>query len=180
MAKRGDWNVALTYRWLGSDAVLDAYTNSDFGLGGTNNKGYILGGSYAFDKNSWVSVRWMASDLIDSMLPKVAGSAAAAQGISTEGRRNLSRVIGGTFVAQLRRRGQGIVHGEVRPAHPAVGVVLENRFRHAQFEAASLLALGPQPQGEVAQPDDHGEDFGRWQFPLALRGRLLRGRSHAT
>ena len=84
MAKRGDWNIALTYRWLGSDAVLDAYTNSDFGLGGTNNKGYILGGSYAFDKNSWLSVRWMNSDLIDSMAPKVAGSTIAPTKLSTD------------------------------------------------------------------------------------------------
>jgi len=70
MAKLGDWNVSLAYRWLGSDAVLDAFTNSDFGMGGTNSKGYILGGSYGIDKNTWLSARWMASQLIDSMAPK--------------------------------------------------------------------------------------------------------------
>jgi hypothetical protein len=71
--RRGDWNASLGYRWLGSDAVLDAYTNSDFGMGGTNNKGYILSGSYGIDKNTWVSLRWMASQLIDSMAPQVQG-----------------------------------------------------------------------------------------------------------
>ena len=77
MTRWGDWNVSLAYRWLGSDAVLDAFTNSDFGMGGTNNKGYILGGSYGIDKNTWLSARWMASQLIDSMAPKVQGSTTA-------------------------------------------------------------------------------------------------------
>jgi hypothetical protein len=84
LGNRGDWNVSLAYRWLGSDAVVDAYTNSDFGLGGTNNKGYVLGGSYALDKNSWVSVRWMASDLIDSAAPKTTAAAPAATKLSTD------------------------------------------------------------------------------------------------
>jgi hypothetical protein len=84
MAKSGDWNISLTYRWLGSDAVLDAFTNSDFGLGGTNNKGYILGANYAFDKRAWVSVRWMTSDLIDSMAPKVSGTTVAPTKLSTD------------------------------------------------------------------------------------------------
>jgi len=71
--KRGDWNVSLAYRYLGSDAVLDAFTNSDFGLGGTNNKGFILGANYGLDKNTWVSARWLSSNLIDSMAPKLSG-----------------------------------------------------------------------------------------------------------
>lgn len=75
IAKRGEWNVSLAYRYLGSDAVLDAFTNSDFGMGGTNNKGYVLGGSYGLDKNTWVSARWMASQLIDSMAPQTTATA---------------------------------------------------------------------------------------------------------
>ena len=73
--KRGDWNVSLAYRYLGSDAVLDAFTNSDFGLGGTNNKGFILGANYGIDKNTWVTARWLSSSLIDSMAPQVSGVA---------------------------------------------------------------------------------------------------------
>jgi hypothetical protein len=84
MLQSGDWNVSLAYRWLGSDAVLDAFTNSDFGLGGTNNKGYILGGSYAIDKNAWISARWMSSDLIDSAAPKVGGSTLAPTKLSVD------------------------------------------------------------------------------------------------
>ncbi len=75
--QKNDWNVSLTYRWLGSDAVLDAFTNSDFGLGGSNNKGFVVGGSLGIDKNTWVSLRWMASSLIDSMAPRLAGSSTA-------------------------------------------------------------------------------------------------------
>ena len=52
-----DWNVSLGYRRLGSDAVLDAFTSSDFGRGGTNNKGFTLGGSYGIWKNTWVSAQ---------------------------------------------------------------------------------------------------------------------------
>lgn len=74
ITRRGDWNVSLAYRYLGSDAVLDAFTSSDFGLGGTNSKGTILGMSYGVDKNTWVSARWMSSDLIDSMVPSTADS----------------------------------------------------------------------------------------------------------
>jgi len=69
ISEAADWNVSLGYRRLGSDAVLDAFTSSDFGRGGTNNKGFTLGGSYGIWKNTWVSARWMSSDLVDSMVP---------------------------------------------------------------------------------------------------------------
>lgn len=67
--KRGDWNASLAYRYLGSDAVLDAFTNSDFGLGGTNNKGFILGLNYGIFNNTWLSARWMSSNPIHSYSP---------------------------------------------------------------------------------------------------------------
>ncbi|MGA8148522.1 MAG: putative porin [Gallionellaceae bacterium] len=74
--KRGDWSVSMEYRYLGSDAVLDAFNNPDFGLGGTNNKGTILGMNYGVDKNAWVSARWMSSDLVDSMVPATSTASA--------------------------------------------------------------------------------------------------------
>ena len=80
----GDWNVSVAYRWLGSDAVLDAYTNSDFGLGGTNSKGYILGANYGLDRRTWLSVRWMGANLIDSQVPSTAGAAATSTKLSTD------------------------------------------------------------------------------------------------
>ena len=67
--RKGDWNASLAYRYLGSDATLDAFTNSDFGLGGTNNQGFILGGSYGWYDNTVVSARWMSANQIDSYAP---------------------------------------------------------------------------------------------------------------
>lgn len=64
-----DWNVSVAYRYLGSDAVLDAFADSDFGLGGTNNKGYILGFNYGIERNTTLGVRWLSSNSIDSMIP---------------------------------------------------------------------------------------------------------------
>jgi Putative porin len=74
IAKRGQWNASLAYRYLGSDAVLDAFTSSDYGLGGTNNKGFMVGVNYGLYDNTWLSVRWLSSNLIDSMAPDSAVS----------------------------------------------------------------------------------------------------------
>lgn len=69
ITRRHEWNAYVTYRYLGSDAVVDAFTDSDFGLGGTNNKGYVLGGNYGLDNNFWIGARWMSSDQIESFVP---------------------------------------------------------------------------------------------------------------
>jgi hypothetical protein len=50
-----DWNLAVAYKYLGSDAVLDALTDSKFHLGGTNAKGFVLTGNYALDRNIWLA-----------------------------------------------------------------------------------------------------------------------------
>lgn len=62
--KKGGWNLALAYRRLQSDAVIDAFADSDFGLGGTNVKGWYLGGNYAIGHNTMVGARWVTSDEI--------------------------------------------------------------------------------------------------------------------
>lgn len=64
-----DWQVSMAYRYLGSDAVVDAFTDSDFGGGGTNLKGYTLGLQYAVDRNAVVGLRWISADQIDSFAP---------------------------------------------------------------------------------------------------------------
>lgn len=66
LEKRHDWQATFAYRYLGSDATLDAFTDSDFGLGGTNLKGYQLGFSYGLDPNAWLTVRYMSAESIDS------------------------------------------------------------------------------------------------------------------
>ena len=72
--QRGDWSLGAAYRYIGSDAVLDAFTNSDFGMGGTNNKGLTLSYSLGVASNTWLSFKWMSSDLVDSMVPAVVNS----------------------------------------------------------------------------------------------------------
>ncbi len=67
--RKGEWNASLAYRYVGSDATLDAFTSSDFGLGGTNNQGFILGGSYGWYDNTVLSARWMSANQIDSYAP---------------------------------------------------------------------------------------------------------------
>jgi hypothetical protein len=69
--QRGEWNLGVAYRYVGSDAVLDAFTSSDFGMGGTNNKGLTLSYGLGIADNTWVSFKWMSSDLVDSMVPSV-------------------------------------------------------------------------------------------------------------
>ena len=57
----GDWQAFIAYRKLESDAVPDAFTDSDFGLGGTNNKGYIVGLSYGLARNTSLSLKYLSA-----------------------------------------------------------------------------------------------------------------------
>lgn len=59
-----DWNAHVGYKYLESDAVIDAFADSDFGLGGTNLKGYFVGGNVALGPNVWASVRWMTANQV--------------------------------------------------------------------------------------------------------------------
>ena len=60
----GTWNVFTGYKYVERDAVLDAYTDSDFHNGGTNVKGWMLGGNYGLMKNVWLTGRWLSGDVI--------------------------------------------------------------------------------------------------------------------
>lgn len=64
--KPRDWQASLGYRHVGSDALLDAFTDSDFGLGGTNMKGYTLAFSYGLDQNTVLGLKWLSASTIDS------------------------------------------------------------------------------------------------------------------
>ena len=61
---RHDWQVFAGYKHLESNAVVDAFTDSDFHLGGTNAKGWIAGGSYGVATDAWLSLRWLSADEI--------------------------------------------------------------------------------------------------------------------
>ena len=59
-----DWSAYVGYKYLESDAVLDAFADSDFGLGGTNLKGYFVGGNLALSSNVWLTARWMSANQV--------------------------------------------------------------------------------------------------------------------
>ena len=62
--KRGSWTFAAEYRYVQSDAVLDSLTDSDFHLGGTNAKGYVLSGEYGIADGLTVGGHWYSSNEI--------------------------------------------------------------------------------------------------------------------
>lgn len=60
LAKRWDWTIFGGYRYVESDAVIDGFNDSDFGGGGTNLKGWTLGGNLALSKNVYVGFRYLS------------------------------------------------------------------------------------------------------------------------
>lgn len=65
VARLAQWQLYTGYRRLERDATLDAFTDSDFHLGGTNAKGYFFGGRLGVAKQTSVSLKWMSADSID-------------------------------------------------------------------------------------------------------------------
>jgi hypothetical protein len=61
----GEWRVFAAYRYLERDAVVDAFTDSDFGLGGTDTEGYIVGFDLGLTRNAWVTTKVLSSNEID-------------------------------------------------------------------------------------------------------------------
>jgi hypothetical protein len=62
-----DWNVHAGYKYLESDATIDAFVDSDFGLGGTNLKGYFVGGNVGLSDNVWASLRYLSANNISGL-----------------------------------------------------------------------------------------------------------------
>ncbi|MEL7311214.1 MAG: putative porin [Pseudomonadota bacterium] len=63
--ERGEWSAEVGYRYLERDAVVDAFTDSNFGGGATDTQGYHLRMRYAFADDVWLDVRWLSSSEID-------------------------------------------------------------------------------------------------------------------
>jgi len=61
----GDWQGVVGYRYVESDAVMDAFTDSDFGGGGTNVKGFHLGAIFALSPHVNTGIRWMSANEVD-------------------------------------------------------------------------------------------------------------------
>lgn len=65
--ERWEWNLNAAYRYLGSDATPDAFADSDFHLGGTNAKGYIVGGALGLAHNVDLTARWLSASEVTSL-----------------------------------------------------------------------------------------------------------------
>mgnify|MGYP001824894067 FL=1 len=61
---RDTWQTFFAFKHLERDAVPDAFTDSDFHLGGTNAEGWIIGGSYSLIDNTYLKVRYLSADEI--------------------------------------------------------------------------------------------------------------------
>ena len=62
--KLGAWQFSFGYRWIGSDAVVDGFNDSDFGLGGTNMKGFTVAARMALTPHVFMGFRWFGSESI--------------------------------------------------------------------------------------------------------------------
>ena len=60
------WDAFFAYKHLERDAVVDAFTDSDFHLGGTDAKGWLIGADYAIETDTVVSFKYFSSNSIDA------------------------------------------------------------------------------------------------------------------
>ena len=63
---QGDWQLSLGWRWLGSDAVPDAFVDSDLAGGGTNVRGVTAGLLYGLGRDTQFGLRWLSGRTISS------------------------------------------------------------------------------------------------------------------
>jgi hypothetical protein len=63
--RRGLWRARLGYRYVKRDAVLDAWTDTDFHGGGTNAAGYYLWGELGLARDTWLRLRYLSANEID-------------------------------------------------------------------------------------------------------------------
>jgi hypothetical protein len=66
----GLWRVSLGYRYVQSDAVLDAWTDADFHGGGTNAAGYYIWSTFGVAKNTWLRARYSSANEINGNPPR--------------------------------------------------------------------------------------------------------------
>jgi hypothetical protein len=62
--QRGDWALNIGYRHVESDAVVDAFSESRFGNGGSNMEGYTIQALYALSKRTWTRLAYMSASQI--------------------------------------------------------------------------------------------------------------------
>jgi hypothetical protein len=65
MAQPGAWRIGFGYRYLEADSTLDAFADSDFHLGGTNAKGYVINGEVSLTERVFARLRYLSANEID-------------------------------------------------------------------------------------------------------------------
>jgi hypothetical protein len=61
----GEWNTFIAWRKFDRDAWVDAYTDTTWHLGGTNYKGFSLGGQIAIDRRATLGLRLTSTRNLD-------------------------------------------------------------------------------------------------------------------
>jgi len=61
----GAWRAWVGYRYLQRDAVLDAFNDEDFHLGGSDAKGYTLQWDFDFNPRVFLRMKYMSANSID-------------------------------------------------------------------------------------------------------------------
>ncbi len=62
--RAGEWSTSFFYKYLEADAVLDAFTDSDFNTGGTDAEGYIARIELGLYQNIWLTARYLSTNEI--------------------------------------------------------------------------------------------------------------------
>lgn len=65
LRRRGDWRVEAFFRHLQRDAVIDAFTDSEFHRGGTDAEGWGAEVRYGLSRNTEVRVNYLTANEID-------------------------------------------------------------------------------------------------------------------
>lgn len=61
----GSWRASVGYRYLQRDAVVDAFNDEDFHLGGTDAKGYTALFDFSLNPHVWLRLKYMTANSID-------------------------------------------------------------------------------------------------------------------
>ena len=67
ISQRHQWQVFGFYRYSERDSMLDAFTDSNYLMGGTNHKGFTIHGAYGVAPNTWFTLRYMSYNSISGL-----------------------------------------------------------------------------------------------------------------
>lgn len=65
LVRAGQWRAFVSYRSVQRDAVVDAFNDSDFHLGGTDARGYIVGFDLALSRAVGMRLKYQTANAID-------------------------------------------------------------------------------------------------------------------